>query len=53
MLYPQVAETVRAGRTSSSFPRTQRERVELSLRVNPPRKVRPLVESDRRRGLFR
>ena len=53
MLYPQVTEVVRAGTAPPPFPRTQRELVALSLRVNPTLTVRPTVERDRPRGLFR
>jgi hypothetical protein len=53
MLYPQVTETVRAGRAHNRVPRTQRELVEFSLRVNPPRTARPVIDRDTARGVFR
>lgn len=54
MLYPHVTEVVRAGASAShAFPRTQRELVALSLRVNPVKTVRPIVERDRPYGIFR
>lgn len=54
MLYPHVTEVGRAGApVAHAFPRSQRELVELSLRANPVKTVRPLVERDRRYGIFR
>jgi hypothetical protein len=53
MLYPHVTEIVRAGRPHDRFPRTQRELVEFSLRVNPQRTTRPVLECDVPRGIFR
>lgn len=54
MVHPFVTEIVRADSSQRSFPRTQRELVALSLRVNPPvRTVKPVVEGGRRGGIFR
>ena len=53
MLYPQITEVGRAGNPQHQFPRTQRDLVALSLRLNPTRTVRPTVERDHPRGFFR
>ena len=54
MLYPSVTETRRVGDPPRKpFARSQRELVELSLRLNPSRTARPVVGRDVRYGIFR
>jgi hypothetical protein len=54
MLYPHVTELKRLGTPPRQpFPRSQRELVELSLRLNPARTARPTVTREGRHGIFR
>lgn len=53
MVYPHVTEIGRAGCVPTPFPRTQRELVELSFRVNPTKTVRPPLAGGPRMGIFR
>jgi hypothetical protein len=53
MQYPHVTEMARAGRMQGRFPRSPRELVELSLRVNPTRTARPNIERGQSRGISR
>jgi hypothetical protein len=53
MLYPHVTEIARAGHAAHPFPRTQRELVALSLLANPAKTVRPMLDRDHPRGIFR